>query len=96
MTAPVPADLIEGIVGATRHPTRHYAKAVSSEQVVYILHSAQCRESRNDLRECVFSRALDNGINVARWAGFLDVPVRVTIDRDRHLVPVRRDESEEP
>ena len=32
-----PAD-IERIVGVQRHPKRHYARAVSAEQTVYILH----------------------------------------------------------
>lgn len=51
---------IEQIVGFARHATRHYARVVSAEQVVYILHSQRCVSSGRDLRECPFSIALDN------------------------------------
>ncbi len=88
MTDLVPPEEIERIVGMKRHSTRHYARAVSSEQIVYILHSHTCRESRPDLRECFFSLALDNGIDVSDWAGRMDQPVRVTITKSQHLVPV--------
>ena len=84
----VPTDEIEQIVGIERHPTRHYARAASAEQIVYILHSHQCRDSGRDLRECQFSLALDNGIDLGAWTGHEDEPVRVAINRNRRLVPV--------
>lgn len=88
MTNLVPAEDIERIVGAKRHPTKHLARAVSAEQTVYILHSHQClTESRRygrDLRSCPFSLALDNGIDVARWDQ--DTPLPVLIE-DGRLVP---------
>lgn len=67
MTDLVPADQIEQIVGARRHPLAHLGRAVSSEQVVYILHSQQCLDSGIDLRSCGYSRALDRGIDLADW-----------------------------
>lgn len=88
MTDLVPAEQIELIVGIERHATRHYARAVSAEQTVYILHSAKCRDSGRDLRECLFSIALDNGIRERDWTGHEDQPVRVTIDREQRLIPV--------
>ncbi len=92
MTERVPADKIEGIVGLERHQTRHYARAVSTEQQVYILHSWACKVHRGEfLEQCMFSVALDNGILPADWEGFEDRPVRVTIGRDRHLIPVSDD-----
>lgn len=63
----VPTDQIESIVGARRHAWKHYARAVSAEQTVYILHSRTCLETGIDLRECEFSRALDRGIDPKRW-----------------------------
>lgn len=84
----VPSDQIEQSVGVTRHSTRHYARAVSAEQTVYILHSARCKGSGRDLRECLFSRALDNGIREGDWIGHEDKPIRVTIDREQRLIPV--------
>lgn len=85
----VPADRIEEIVGAHRHPTRHFARAVSVERRVYILHSEICRESTPDLRTCPFSLALDRGIEHAAWpmdaattvevVGGLLVPVNATV-----------------
>lgn len=67
MSALVPAGDIERIVGVDRHDTLHYARAVSDEQTVYILHSRKCVDSGIDLRKCRFSLALDNGIRLAEW-----------------------------
>lgn len=80
----VPHDEIETIVGAQRHETKHIARAVSDEGIVYVLHSRQCLESGIDLRDCPFSLALDEGIDVDRWIE--DVPVHV-ITEDGRLVP---------
>lgn len=85
MTDLVPADEIEAIVGIKRHQSQHYARAVSTEQKVYVLHSRGCLddvdsidpEMRRDLRDCPFSLALDNGINVGHWTE--DVPMKVTV-----------------
>lgn len=79
---------IETIVGIKRHPARHYARAVSAEQVVYILHSQHCRDSGRDLRECPYSLALDRGIHEKHWSGHEDEAVRVTINRSGRLIPV--------
>jgi len=83
----VPPEDIERIVGIPRHPWRHYARAVSADQTVYILHilhSHECRDSTPDLRDCPFSLALDRGIDVPRWPK--DEPVYVRIV-DGRLVP---------
>jgi hypothetical protein len=87
MSEIVPASEIEAIVGIERHATRHYARAVSAEETVYILHSHRCKDGGRDLRECFFSLALDNGIDVDDWAGAIDQAVRVTITRSQRLVP---------
>lgn len=67
MTTIVPADQIEKIVGARRHPTHHLGRAVSAEQRVYILHSGACKDSGLDLRKCSYSVALDLGIDADAW-----------------------------
>ena len=84
MTDKVPGDEIEGVVGRTRHPTNHYARAVSTEQTVYILHSRECLAMHADLRECPWSLALDRGIDISEWVE--DVPLTVRV-RDGRLVP---------
>ena len=89
MTDLVDATEIERIVGIGRHDSRHYGKAVSSEQTVYILHSALCKTSGRDLRECAFSLALDTGIDEYDWSDAEDMTVRLTIDRHGKLVPAR-------
>jgi len=81
----VPADRIEAIVGAVRHPTDHIGRAVSAEETVYILHSQECRDSGVDLRECPYSLALDFGVDLSGWVE--DVPVRLAFVDDR-LVPL--------
>lgn len=88
MSALVPGDQIEQIVGVERHATRHYARAVSAEQVVYILHSHECKDSGIDLRECPFSVALDRGIDEYDWSDREDRPVLVRV-RNGFLIPDR-------
>lgn len=82
----VPTDEIEQIVGIQRHHKRHYGRAVSAEETVYILHSHQCKSSGIDLRECRYSVALDQGIDERDWADAMDVPVRLTINRSGRLI----------
>uniref|UniRef100_A0AAU7J8E8 Uncharacterized protein n=2 Tax=unclassified bacterial viruses TaxID=12333 RepID=A0AAU7J8E8_9VIRU len=76
------AERIEGIVGAPRHATLHLGRAVSAEQRVYILHSAECLRTYRDLRACPFSVALDEGIDMFDWSGFEDRPVALSICDD--------------
>lgn len=71
----VDPDKIEQIVGAKRHPLMHIGRAVSEEETVYILHSGRCKARGQDLRECAFSRALDLGIALHAWEGWMDRPV---------------------
>ena len=84
----VPASEIEQIVGMPRHSTMHIGRAVSDEEVVYILHSQKCKDSGIDLRECRTSLALDNGIDRSQWDGYEDRPVALGIIHDR-LVPMK-------
>lgn len=63
MSELVAAEEIERIVGVARDDTEHYGRAVSSAKTVFILHSAQCKASTADLRDCAFSVALDRGID---------------------------------
>lgn len=86
MSEIVPATLVEEIVGVKRHITRHYARAVSAEQTVYILHSQECLDSGIDLRDCRFSVALDRGIEEDDWFDVEDQPVVVRIQHG-YLVP---------
>lgn len=83
----VPAEDIERIVGVARHRKAHYGRAVSAENTVYILHSAECRDSGIDLRDCRFSQALDRGIRTYSWNGFEDVAVALAVWNER-LVPL--------
>lgn len=86
MSELVNPDQIEEIVGAPRYPISHLGRANSTEQKVYILHSRQCKESGIDLRRCLYSRALDAGIDHDAWEGLEDRPVILAIT-DRGLVP---------
>lgn len=87
MTKIVPAEQIEQIVGCPRHPRLHLARAVSDEQTVYILHSQLCLGIHHDLRNCLYSRALDRGIALEVWSGFQDKPVVVWIADAGKLEP---------
>ena len=90
MTDKVDPGRIEAIVGVERHATQHFARAVTSERVVYVLHSHECLAEHADLRDCDFSTALDRGIeHHIPWSGWRRVPnrpVRVQIFRG-WLVP---------
>lgn len=83
----VDTDKIESIVGIQRDEHRHWGRAVSSEQSVYILHSKSCVDSGKDLRYCYYSKALAEGINTNKWAGALDRPVKLGVEEGR-IVPV--------
>lgn len=87
MSALVDPEIIEEIVGAKRDEEQHLARAVSDEEMVYVLHSQKCKDSGVDLRECEYSLALDEGIDLATWSGFQDRPVAVGVLGGR-LVPV--------
>lgn len=78
---------IEAKVGADRHATDHLARAVSAEERVYILHSQECLKSGIDLRNCEFSVALDNGIDIDVWQGFEDRAVTLAISMWGDLEP---------
>lgn len=77
---------IEGIVGVSRDPVLHYARAISEEEMVYILHSQVCFDSGRDLRDCPASLALSRGIDLETWADYTDIPVPVVVAGGR-LVP---------
>jgi hypothetical protein len=88
MSSLVPAGDIERIVGADRHPTEHWGRAVSAERQVYILHSVACVASGVDLRECKYSRALDrHGIDMRSWRGREDQPVKLDLLVGMRLAP---------
>lgn len=86
----VPTEQIEQIVGARRHSHQHLGRALSAEQTVYVLHSEKCRGSGIDLRECPYSKALDNGIDMDRWHQYQDRAVVVSPFHDR-LIPLTPD-----
>ncbi|TDO18154.1 hypothetical protein EV580_1337 [Mycobacterium sp. BK086] len=52
---------------------------VTADQKIYILHSRECFESGLDLRECLFSQALDNGVERDSWANHENIPVALGI-----------------
>jgi hypothetical protein len=80
---------IEQIVGVKRHPQRHYGRAVSDEQTLYILHSQRCRDKGLDLRDCRFSVALDrDGIELEVWDDLQDRPVILGLDLQERLIPL--------
>lgn len=85
---------IERIVGVKRHPVDHFGRAVSAERMIYILHSAQCRNSGRDLRTCAFSLALDKGIQESDWAGVTDRPALLEISLDGRLIPAISGENQ--
>ena len=84
----VPADQIEALAGARRHPRAHLGRARSREQRLYVLHSAECLTQHPDLFECEYSVALSRGLDPEAWAGMEDETVVLAIRRaDRRLVP---------
>lgn len=94
MSELVSADEIETIVGAERHESLHLGRAVSAEQVVYLLHPHDCLNSFEDLRDCPYSRALDRGIDPDGWVE--DAPVMLGLETDGRLTgdtPLMGDDS---
>ena len=44
-------------------------------ETIYILHSQFCKDSGIDLRDCPYSRALDQGVRERDWSGWENRPV---------------------
>lgn len=86
---------IEAIVGTKRHWALHMGRWVTSENMVYILHSARCIEVYADLRTCPFSRALDAGCDPDEWDDWRDQPVALGMATGT-LAPYPLPESEPP
>jgi hypothetical protein len=82
----VPTDEVEDIVGAERHEWTHLGRAVSEQQRVYVLHSKGCIDTGIDLRDCAYSKALDEGIELGEWEDWEDQPVWLWIS-DGRLLP---------
>ena len=79
----VPATEIEQIVGARRHALAHLGRFATAEQTVYILHSQACLNSGIDLRSCIYSRALERGIEeLPEWEGWKDRAVTLQVESD--------------
>ena len=75
------------IVGCDRDSVLHISRADSSRQVVTLLHSEACLSHFEDLRECPFSEALDQGISLKDWGEYRDRPIVSEIDPNGTLVP---------
>lgn len=88
MTNLVDRSQIERLVGAKRRPTMHLGRTDSEVDTFYILHSKRCLDSGIDLRECRYSLALDQGIDMSVWENYFDEPVTLRIVQGR-LVPGR-------
>lgn len=91
MTSLVPSTEIERLVGAKRQATAHVGRIKTTDDVMHILHSQECKDSGIDLRDCPYSKALDHGLfNIPAWKGFYDMPVTLRLDKNNQLNPVRR------
>lgn len=77
---------IESIVGAQRDQYLHIGRADSVDQIFYILHSQECVNREVDLRKCLYSQALDRGINPSDWEDYEDQPTFLSLNNN-HLVP---------
>ncbi len=87
MAERVPTEDIERVVGVRRHATEHWARAISEEQVVYVLHPVSCLDEHSEgLLACPYTQAQDLGIDPDRWPE--DVALHVVIDPETgDLVP---------
>lgn len=91
MTNIVPSTEMERLVGYPRQENTHLGRIDTTEEVMYILHSQECKDTTPDLRECPYSKALDHGrFNINRWKGFYDMSVSLSLDAQGRLNPVRR------
>ena len=71
---------IEEIVGRKRHPTLHYARIVSEERHLYVMHSQECIDSGIDFSTCKFS--LGDVADTMLWRLPRDVPAVFVEDGD--------------
>ncbi len=87
MTDLVDASEIEALVGAPRHDTLHLGRLDTARAAVFILHSAECLGTVDDLRHCRFSTALDEGVDELLWRGWKNRPVVLAVLMDGYLTP---------
>lgn len=80
MSGKVSAERIAEVFGIERFPFEHAVRVLHSERMVYVLHSQHCVETHPDLRECRYSKAMDEGINEDLWAPFMEKIVIATVD----------------
>lgn len=83
----VPADQIEALVSARRHSVKHLGRHDTATDTIYILHSEQCRAQTDDLRDCAFSIALDDGVDEDDWDAYHDRPIALAVDSEGFLCP---------
>lgn len=93
MTEKIPAWEVEGVVGAKRHPTLHLGRMDTYKGKVYVLHSQECLEKTEDLRDCWFSHALDKGVKPTEWRGYENQPVVLLAPALGGLHPERYEEE---
>lgn len=88
MSELVPEEEIEGIVGCRREEALHIGRLEMYPWRFYIMHSAECKATTPDLRECGFSKALDDamscgfddGTPLMDWldtVGFAPAPIEI-------------------
>ena len=85
MSDRVDSDKIEEIVGTYRRIYAHVARCVDDEQKVYLLHPHNCKDRYDDLRDCEYSLAMDNGVDRDLFG---DGPTMVSVVGSK-LVPTR-------
>ena len=79
----VPAEEIERIVGTRRRQQWHIGHAESITETFFIMHSFECLEEYEDLRECPYSRRLGrHGIDLGIWGDLQDRPVPIILGGD--------------
>lgn len=79
MTECVTWEQMQEVFGIPRLDHVHVAKAVSDEQVLYILHSQDCLDRTEDLRTCPYAEAQNQGVDEAAWEPYLDKIVVVAL-----------------
>lgn len=86
----VPASEVEHRVGVRRWQLWHVGRYNRmADGTMTILHSQQCRDELDDLRDCVYSQALENRLDWDTWTGWAEQPVLLDI-RGGRLVPAIR------
>ena len=78
----IPPDEIEELVGSARLFDKHVGRVITAERRFVLMHSEQCLQEYDDLRDCPYSQSMQSNFYSGRWESHRDEAMLVELDRE--------------